>query len=117
MEIRLIVASVFLITFGLYFGAKIAEKSKQAQKIQGGKPAEYFHYAACSIFIGLVPTILVEVFVFRLGLQSVLIALLLVAVAFVCLCGYAYFELPAREKVKITEDSGWTAQDAKTSGL
>jgi len=117
MNIVGILATIFVIGFGVYFGRVVADHSKKAEKIHGGKQAELFHLAACSIMAGLVPSILIEVFVFRLGFGSILIGLSLMGVMFLCLMGFASIELPARANAKRNEDKGWTAEDARTSGL
>jgi hypothetical protein len=41
----------------------------------------------------------------------------MIGILFLLLLAYAVMELPARAKVKKKEDKGWTAEDARTSGL
>lgn len=117
MTLPVVLSIVFLVAFGLYFGRIVARQSISTQKIQGGKVAEACHYAACAIMTGLVPSILVEVFVFRLGAQSILIGVVALVVVFTCLIVYAALELPSRAIATQHEDHGWTAEDARTSGL
>lgn len=117
MELRFVLAIGFLVVFGLYFGRMVARGSIQAQPIHGGKTAEALHYAACAIMAGLVPSILVEVLVFRIGTRSILIGVVALIVVFTCLTAFAAVELPARAAARQQEDKGWTAEKARTSGL
>lgn len=117
MEPRILIAVLLLLAFGVYFGRKLAQISESVATIRGGQTARMLHFLACCIMAMLVPSILAEVFVFRLGTISVVFSIGLVGIAFLLLIGYAALELPARERASLEEDRGWTAQDAKASGL
>jgi hypothetical protein len=47
----------------------------------------------------------------------VLIAVVMIAIAFIFLIPYAFAEKPALDKLAKQEDRGWTKEDAETSGL
>jgi hypothetical protein len=117
MTLVQVVAVAVILGLGAYFGRMVAQRSLGAQKIHGGSTAEMFHFAASVLFVMIAPSILVAAFVFHLGLGAFFWGVSLFGIIFLCLIGYAYYELPARANVKREEDKGWTAEDARTSGL
>ncbi len=112
-----VIAIVSLILFALYFGRIVAAHSIRTEKIHGGNEAQWLHYAASALFASVAPSVLVGAIIFHLSLGSLVLGLSLGGLSFLCLIGFAYVELPARAKVKRNEDKGWTAEDARTSGL
>jgi hypothetical protein len=116
---RELVVLVGLLLFGAYFGFRTAQASGRRSKIYGSHPvARFFHYVACGILASVTPFVLSSVFVLHLPLlQAVLTAVSFFAVALVMLIPFAFFEKPYVEEAKRAKDRGWTAQDAKTSGL
>lgn len=117
MDTRLIIAVVVIGAIGLYFGNRISQQSQKAEKIHGGPLAMALHQAACSIFISLLPTILAGVFVFHIGLRAVVLGLLMMGIAFLCLMGYAALEIEPKAAARKAKERGWTAEDARASGL
>ena len=99
------------------FSVPIARRSARQDKIYGGAGAQVFHFLGAAVYIGVIPAALcgsILVGPFKLGIP---LALGLLAVSFLLLISYAFFERPARAALKPTEDHGWTAEDALKSGL
>lgn len=118
MDERTLFAIVFLVAFGLIFGAITARFSLQREAVHGGAIAHLFHYLAASIWAALVPTVLVSVIVLRLHLlQALGIVVILVLITLLLLFPYAAAEKPHLERLAQREDRGWTEEDARTSGL
>jgi membrane-bound metal-dependent hydrolase YbcI (DUF457 family) len=112
-----IIAITFLVLFALFFGYRTAQSSKKRESIQGGTLSEVFHFLSGAIMATLTPTILVSIFVFRLPLlQLVGLALGLFALSLLCAFLHAIAEKPALKPV-VVDDTGWTEEDARTSGL
>lgn len=117
MTLFQLVVVVLLVAFALYVGRIVAKHSIRTENIHGGNTAEQLHLIACTLFAAIAPSILIAAFVFHLGLGAFLWGVTLFGLIFLCLIAFAYFELPARAKAKRSEDKGWTAEDARTSGL
>jgi hypothetical protein len=116
MQIVPIVSLVLLAIIGLYFGTTVARGSEKAQKIEGGQPARMLHFLACVVLASIAPSVMCQVLVLHTG-SAFWTALVMIGILFVLLLAYAAFELPAKAKIKKKEDKGWTAEDARTSGL
>ena len=112
-----IIAIGFLIAFGLFFGYRTAQSSKKREALQGGALSELFHFLAAAIMATLTPTILISIFVFRLGLlELVMLALGLFGLSLGFSFLHAIAEKPALQPAP-PDDRGWTEEDARTSGL
>jgi len=94
----------------------VSRKSRSKSPIYGGTPAEFFHFLGSAAYVGVLPAgLLGTLFVgfLRLGLP---LALTYLGIAVACLFIYAFFERNARKGITV-EDRGWTAEDARSSGL
>jgi purine-cytosine permease-like protein len=113
---RELVALVFAVGFALIVGYFTARSSSRREKIYGGAPAYFFHYLGAAAFTGLLPGVLGSI-VLGVGRELVApIALGFLAITFAALVLFAVIEQPARANAK-HEDRGWTAEDARKSGL
>lgn len=102
-----------------FFGYRTMQSSKNREATYANMPADLFHWLAAGIMSMLAPIFLSSIFIFDLGfLQLVLLAFGLFGFALLMMLGFAYFEMPAKEKAKREQiDRGWTEEDARTSGL
>lgn len=101
---------------GLAFGIPITRRSISKEKIHGGLPAHVFHYIGAAAFVGVLPTVLASL-ILRGGFSVALpLAFSMLAVSFGALFLFALVERPARPQTA-PEDTGWTKEDAQTSGL
>jgi hypothetical protein len=101
---------------GLIFGIPITRRSIRKEKIYGGVPAHVFHYIGTAAFVGVLPAVLTSL-ILRGGLGTVLpLAFAFMATSFGALFLFALVERPSRPQTTI-EDTGWTKEDAQTSGL
>lgn len=102
---------------GLLLGIVVSRKSLAKEKIYSGMPATVLHFLACVGFGSALPLVLSGV-ILGLGFNAVLLALGTFAATFLILIVYAVLEMPAHEKAIANQpDRGWTAEDARTSGL
>lgn len=126
---------LILVVLGLFVSIKTAQGSNNREKIQGGTVAKVGNYVASAMIAMLAPTVLCNIFfihptflgetVLMPGLgwnitklaHVVVIAVVMIAIAFIFLLPYALAEKPALDKLKNQEDKGWTREDAETSGL
>lgn len=107
-----------LVVFGLLVGTRLAHSSDNRSKIYGDSRARFFHYLASSVMASITPFVLLSVVVLHMKLiPAILTAVGFFVVSLALLIPYAIFEKPALEARKKQEDRGWTAEDAKTSGL
>ena len=107
----------FLITFGLIFGYRTAQSSKKREALQGGALSEAFHFLAAAFMATLTPTVLAGIFIMRLHLvELVALALSMFALSLGFSFLHAIAEKPALQPV-VSDDTGWTEEDARTSGL
>jgi hypothetical protein len=102
--------------FGVVLGLIIVRASHRAEAVRGGPLAHLFHFLGASMFASTLPTVLATVFLGGGFLQAVATAFALVVISLALLLIYALFERPAIEHTPV-EDSGWTAEKARTSGL
>lgn len=112
-EIMLVVGLVF----GLIFGPLTARSSARREKIHGGIPAKALHLLASGMYVATPPSVLTGVIV-GVGLKTLFpLALALIFGSLGILIIYAIIEKPARPAPDIRSDRGWTAEDARKSGL
>lgn len=113
---NILLALLIGIVCGLIFGIPITRRSIRKEKIYGGLPAHVFHFIGTAAFVGVLPTVLTSL-VLRGGFRTALpLAFGLLALSFLSLFGFALIERPARPRVQ-PDDTGWTKEDAQTSGL
>lgn len=113
LEIMLLVGLVF----GLIVGPLTARSSIRREKIYGGTPAKLLHLLASGMYVATPPTILTGVIV-GVGLKTLFpLALLLIFGSLGILIIFAIFEKQARPAPDAKSERGWTAEDARTSGL
>ncbi|MBZ0317633.1 MAG: hypothetical protein K8L91_14525 [Anaerolineae bacterium] len=112
-EIMLLVGLVF----GLIVGPLTARSSIRREKIYGGTPSKSLHLLASGMYVATPPTILTGVIV-GVGLKTLFpLALALIFGSLGVLMIFAIFEKQARPVRDTKLDRGWTAEDARTSGL
>lgn len=115
METPQIVAIVLLSAFGLFFGRMIARNSEKRQKLPADALARTGHYLSSALIISVAPTVLTLLIIFHAGIvNAFLTAVAMLGLAFVLLipCAMAEAAQPRQQM-----DLGWTAEDAKKSGL
>lgn len=109
---------LLLVGFGIIAGTFVARSSKQREPLHGGALSETFHHLAASLMAVVTPTVLTGIFILQMGvLQALLIAVLLFGGAIVASVAHATFEKGALDALSTATDSGWTEDDARTSGL
>jgi hypothetical protein len=108
-----------IIALGLaaVFCVPAARRSIAREKIHGGSVAESFHLAGVFAYLAVLPSALCGSFLVGPLEFGIPLALGFLALALLALFGYGVIERPARAKVTPTEDRGWTAEDARSSGL
>lgn len=113
-----VIAILFVVAFGLGIGLFTARASNKRESIHGGQVATFLHYLSSALLTAMVPTILVSLFIFHVGvLNAILLGAVLFASAFLLLIPFAAIEQPALQAYQAREDRGWTREDAETSGL
>lgn len=112
-EIMLLVA----LTFGLIVGPLTARSSMRREKVYGGTPAKALHLLASGMYVAAPPTILTGAFA-GVGFKTLLpLALAMIFGSLGVLIIFATFEKEARPATVTKLDRGWTAEDARKSGL
>lgn len=126
------IAVIVLVVIGLAGGIFISRKSERSEKVYGGAVGRITHYLASSLVIAMAPTVLCSVFfihpqflgnVTLLGLNltalahAFLIAAGMVLSALALLMIHAIAARPQLDQVTPDENRGWTAEDARKSGL
>lgn len=104
------------LAIGAVLGVVIVRASHREEAVRGGPLAHLFHFLGAALFAGTLPTVLTTVILGGGFLQAVATAFALVVISLALLLIYALFERPALEGAPV-EDSGWTAEKARTSGL
>jgi hypothetical protein len=132
METNDTIAVVILVAIGLAGGIFISRKSERSEKVYGGAVGRVTHYLASALVIAMAPTVLCSVFfihpeflgkitLFGLNLtafvHALLIAAAMVLVALGLLLIHAIAARPQLDRVVPEKDRGWTAEDARKSGL
>ncbi len=98
----------------LVFGYYVAQRSSKQQKIQGGLPAQVFHYIGAAAIAGVLPAILASLILGQGFRTAFPFAVGFLLTGWVSLMIYAILERPARLKNN-TLDRGWTKEDARKS--
>lgn len=115
ITLQTIAAGVF---FALLIGVLAARSSARREQIYGGLLAQAFHYIGAGALAAVIPCVLTAIILgggFRVAFP---VALGFVLVSLAALVIFAIFEMPARKAHMTQEaDRGWTAEDARTSGL
>ncbi len=115
---REVIVIMGLVLFGALVGTLTANASDKRSKVHGNNIARFLHYVSCGVMATTTPFVLSSVFLLHLGFaQAVLGAVGLFVVSLALLIPYAIIEKPFLDALKHEKDKGWTAQDAKTSGL
>jgi uncharacterized protein YneF (UPF0154 family) len=132
MTQTLVISIVLLAIIGVLGGGYIARKSHQKEKVQGGTIGRATHFLASAILVVTAPAVLCsatflhpeflgEVVIAGFNLtplaDALVIALILVVAALVLLIIHAIFARPEIDRADPVEDRGWTAEDARKSGL
>lgn len=121
-----------LVGMGLFFGYTTLQSVEKRDTLTQNPLARVFNYLAAGIVAMVTPTVLCNVFVIQpdflgdiilLGINltelthALLIAVIMIAVAVLLMIPYAIFEKPHLDVLAQKEDTGWTREDAETSGL
>ena len=106
------------LAFAVILGPFAARSSLRREPIYGGILAQIFHLTGAAAMMGVIPGVITALILgggFRVAFP---IAAFFLATSFVMLLIFALFERPARSAhLAQTQDHGWTAEDARTSGL
>lgn len=116
MNATFVISLAVLAFIGVYFGGMVARASAKVRPIHGGPLARALHFAACVVMVIGAPAVLMDIFIWR-AVSPLIILAAVIASLFVLLLAYAFVEQPARARYQPPEDRGWTAEDAKSSGL
>lgn len=103
--------------FGVVLGPLLARSSARREKIYGGTAAQVFHLLGAVAMMGLLPGVIAGVILRIPFVTTFSIALGLLALCFAALLVFAVLEKPSRPAPQALEDRGWTAEDARTSGM
>lgn len=115
METPQIIAIVLLGAFGLFVGRMIARNAEKREKLPTDALSRTGHYLSSALMISVAPTVLTLLIVFHTGIvNAFLTAVVMLGLAFLFLIPSAMAEA-AQPRQQI--DRGWTAEDAKKSGL
>ncbi|MBI5930865.1 MAG: hypothetical protein HY862_16260 [Chloroflexi bacterium] len=113
LEIVLLVG----LALGLILGPLTARSSARREKIYGGTPAKTLHLIASGLFVATPPAVLVGA-IAGLGLKTLFpLAFSVILSSLGILIVFAIFEKQAKPAVNPPVDRGWTAEDARKSGL
>ncbi|MCQ3929756.1 MAG: hypothetical protein DPW16_04800 [Chloroflexi bacterium] len=105
------------LAFGLIVGPLTARSSIRREKIYGGTPAKSLHLLASGMYVATPPTILTGVIV-SVGVKTFIpVGLALIFGSLGVLLIFAIFEKQARPTRDTKTERGWTAEDARKSGL
>ena len=107
----------FLIVFGVVVGYVIAHRTEAKSPIHGGGIAWLCNYIASALIVSLPLTVILSIFALEMhAVRVIIMAIGMLALAFVILIVYAVVEKPYLEQ-SLQEDRGWTEEDARSSGL
>jgi ABC-type Co2+ transport system permease subunit len=113
---RSLIALVIVILAIAVFSLPVVRRSQSREKIHGGGLAQVFHFVAIAAYVGVVPAFLCGSILAGTSGFGLPVGFTLLIVCAVSLLAYAVIERPARD-ASITEDRGWTEEDARSSGL
>ncbi len=102
---------------GIPFGSYVSLVSHRHQAVTGGFPAHLFHVLGAIVACSAPPTALISVFSGVGILNTLIIAFGLIGTSLLLLTLYAVFEKPALERAVQSDERGWTADKARSSGL
>lgn len=107
---------------GLSIGAAlaallVARNSAAKDPVHGSIGAKSFHFLAAALFASSLPTVLATLIVNHGLLNAFVSGLVCVGSSFALLLIYAAFESPARAALPNEDDTAWTAEKARQSGL
>lgn len=112
---RGLLALLIGVACAVVFGYFVARASAKHEAVRGGVFAAVFHYLGAAGASGVLPVVLANVLLGQGVIRALLSAALFFGVSFIALMVYAALELPARPEDE--ELSGWTKEDALSSGL
>lgn len=106
------------ITFAVILGPFAARSSLRREPIYGGILAQIFHLAGTGAMMGVIPGVITALILGGGFGVAFPVAVFFLATSFGLLLIFALFEHPARSAhLAQAQDQGWTAEDARTSGL
>lgn len=123
---------LILIGLGLFVAYRTSQSANNREKTQSGGIANVLNFLASGLIAMLAPTVLCSIFFIHpdfLGTiapfgfnitafaHAILIALGMVGLGILLLIPYAILEKPHIDRIAQQEDTGWTREDAETSGL
>ena len=106
------------LVFGIVVGALTARSSHRREPIYGGVPAHVFHVAGAIAYAAVLPAVLSTLILGGGFRTAATLALTLVTTSLLTLMLFAVVERPVRnQRLNQRDESGWTEEDARTSGL
>jgi hypothetical protein len=103
--------------FGLIFGPLTARSSAHREKIYGGTPAKAIHMIACGMMVSVPPAALTGLIVGLHWQTLIPMGLTLLFGSLGVLMAFAALEKPAIPAKDAQLEKGWTAEDARASGM
>lgn len=113
------VTTAFLIGlgFGAIFAFYIVPLSSREEAIHGGPLARLFHYLGATCLGASLVAALVTLILGGGLWRAIPLAFGFTALGFVLLLIHAIFERAARDRLPAASDTGWTEEQARSSGL
>jgi peptidoglycan/LPS O-acetylase OafA/YrhL len=106
------------LVFGIVVGALTARSSYRREPIYGGVLAHVLHIAGAIAYAAVLPAVLSALILGGGFRTAAPLALALVATSLLALTLFAVVERPVRnQRLNERDESGWTEEDARTSGL
>jgi hypothetical protein len=111
-------ALIISAVFGIVVGPLTARSSNRREPIYGGVTAHVFHVAGAIAYAAVLPAVLSALILGGGFRTAAPLALALVAASLLALTLFAVVERPIRiHRLDERKESGWTEEDARTSGL
>ncbi|MDX1993415.1 MAG: hypothetical protein SF029_13580 [bacterium] len=105
------------LVFAVIFGPLLARSSARRDRIYGGTLSHLFHIISAGGMVGALPGVIAGVILGVPFLTTVAVAFGCLGISLLASLLFAIVEKPSLPAPVVTEDRGWTAQDARTSGL
>lgn len=102
---------------GLILGFVVHRKAVAKEAIHGGMLATALHFLGAWVFSSVLPGVLLMVFTGFGFLSAIAYAITCTVLALLILTAHAAIDYAPRQAAQVVDDSGWTAEKAKSSGL
>jgi hypothetical protein len=115
---RLVLDIIIAAIIGLALGWIVHQRAVQREKIYGGGAAAALHLLSAAAFCAALPGVLLSLLTGQGFLVAILFGFGCFILSFALMVGFAAIEnAPRSAALAQTQDEGWTAEKAKTSGL